>query len=53
MVDRLVVFTANPTRQLLPERPYCTFMSLYHPHFPDNIESWQVFSDDESICAFL
>jgi hypothetical protein len=28
-------------------------MSLYHPHFPDNIESWQVFSDDESICAFL
>jgi hypothetical protein len=28
-------------------------MSLYHPHFHDNIESWQVFSDDEIICAFL
>jgi hypothetical protein len=28
-------------------------MSLYRPHFPDNVESWQVFPDDESICAFL
>jgi hypothetical protein len=53
MADRLVVFAASPTRKLLPQRPDCTFMSLYHPHFPDNVESWQVFPDDESICAFL
>jgi hypothetical protein len=26
---------------------------LYHPHFRDSVESWQVFPDDESICAFL
>jgi hypothetical protein len=28
-------------------------MSLYHPHIPDNVESWQVFKNDEDICAFL
>jgi hypothetical protein len=28
-------------------------MSLYHPDFPNNVESWQVFPDDESIYAFL
>jgi ribonuclease HI len=39
MVDRLIVFAANPSRKLLPQRPNCTFMSLYHPHFPNNVES--------------
>jgi hypothetical protein len=53
MADRLVVFAASPTRQLLPQRPDCTFMSLYRPHLPDNVESWQVFPDDEGICAFI
>jgi hypothetical protein len=53
MDDRLVVFVANPSRKLLPQRPNCTFMSLYHPHFLNNVESWQVFPDDESICAFI
>jgi hypothetical protein len=53
MEDRLVVFAAIPTRQLLPERPDCTFMSLYYPHFLENVEFWQVFLDDERICAFL
>ena len=28
-------------------------MSLYHPHIPDNVESWKVFKNDEDICAFL
>jgi hypothetical protein len=28
-------------------------MSLYRPHIPDNVESWQVFKNDEDICAFL
>jgi ribonuclease HI len=53
MVDRLVVFAASPTRQLLPQRPDCTFQSLYRPHIPDNVESWQVFPSDEGICAFI
>jgi hypothetical protein len=53
MDDQLVVFAASPNRQLLPQRPDCTFQSLYRPHIPDNIESWQVFPSDESICAFI
>jgi hypothetical protein len=53
IVDRLVVFVASRTRQLLPHSPNCNFQSLYHPHTPDNIESWQIFPNDESICAFV
>jgi ribonuclease HI len=53
MADRLVVFATSPTRQLLPQRPNCTFQSLYCPHIPDNVESWQVFPNDEGICAFI
>jgi ribonuclease HI len=53
MADRLAVFAASPNRQLLPHRPDCTFQSLYRLHIPDNIESWQVFPNDESICAFI
>jgi hypothetical protein len=53
MADRLAIFVASPTRQLLPHRPNCTFQSLYRPHIPDNIESWQVFPNDERICAFI
>jgi len=53
IVDRLVVFVANPTRKLLPQRLDCTFMSLYHSHFPDNVESCHVFPDGESIFSFL
>jgi hypothetical protein len=49
----MTIFAANPMRQLLHERSDCTFMSLYCPHFLDNIESWQVFYDDESICTLL
>jgi hypothetical protein len=29
------------------------FCLLYRPHLPNNVESWQVFPDDEGICAFL
>jgi hypothetical protein len=53
MVYSLVVFAASPTRQLLSQTLDCKFMSLYHPHFTDNVESWKVFPDDESICYFL
>jgi hypothetical protein len=53
MAHRLVFFATSPTRQLLPQRPNCTFQSLYRPHIPDNVESWQVFSSDEVIYAFI
>jgi ribonuclease HI len=53
MVDRLVVFPASPTWHILLQRPDCTFQSLYHPHIPDNIESWQGFPSDEGIFAFI
>jgi hypothetical protein len=51
--DNLVVFATSPNQQLLPHRPDRTFQSLYRPHIPDNLESWQVFPSDESICAFI
>jgi ribonuclease HI len=53
MVDRLAVFAASPNRQLLPQRLDFTFQSLYHQHISENIESWQVFPSDESICSFI
>ena len=53
MVDVLVVFTTSPNRQLSSHIPNCTFQSLYQPHILDNIESLQVFPNDESICAFI
>ena len=53
MDDRLVVFAASPTRQLLPPRHNCTFQSLYCPHIPDNIESWKVLPSDENIYTFI
>jgi hypothetical protein len=37
----------------MPHRPNCTFQSLYHPHIPDNIESWQVFPSNERTHAFI
>jgi ribonuclease HI len=37
MDDRLAIFVASPTRQLLPHRPDCTFQSLYCLHIPYNI----------------
>jgi ribonuclease HI len=53
MANRLAVFTASPNRQLLPHKPDFTFQSLYRPHIPDNIESWQVFPSDDRICVFI
>jgi ribonuclease HI len=53
MDDHLDVFVASPNRKLMPHRPDCNFQSLYHPHIPENIESWQVFPSDESICSFI
>jgi ribonuclease HI len=53
LVDRLVVFVSSPNRKLLLHIHDSTFQSLYRPHIPDNIESWQVFPRDERICAFI
>jgi hypothetical protein len=53
MADRLVVFAASSTRQLLPQRPDCILLSLYNPHIIDIVESWKVFPSDEGIYAFI
>ena len=53
MVDRSTVFAASPNQQPLPHKLDYSFQSLYHPHIPDNIESWQVFPNNENICAFI
>jgi ribonuclease HI len=53
MDDMLAVFSASSTRQLFPQRPDCTFQYFHHHHIPENVESWQVFPSDESICAFI
>jgi ribonuclease HI len=53
MADRLAVFAASPTQKLLPQRLDCNFQYLDRPHIPDNVESWQVFPSDESICDFI
>lgn len=53
VADNLAVYAACPDRHNLVERPDCFVISLYHPHLPDNEESWQVFDHDESLQAFL
>jgi hypothetical protein len=53
MADRLVVFASSPNQQPFPHRPDCSFQSLYHSHVPDNVNSWQFFPNDESICVFI
>jgi hypothetical protein len=53
MANRLAIFACSPTRQLLPQIPYCTFHSLYRLHIPYNVESWQVFPRDENISSFI
>jgi hypothetical protein len=46
-------FVASPNQQLLPHRLDCIFQSLYRSHIFDNIESWQVFPNNESIFSFI
>lgn len=53
VADNLAVYAAHPDRHSLVEKPDCSVISLYHPHLPDNEESWQVFDHDESLQAFL
>jgi ribonuclease HI len=53
MVDRSTVFAASPNQQPLPHKLDYSFQSLYHPHIPDNVESWKALPNDENICAFI
>lgn len=53
VVDNLTVYATRPDRDNLVERPNCSVISLYHPHLPDNQESWQVFDHDTSLQDFL
>jgi len=53
MADRLAIFVASPSQQPFPHRPDYSFQSLYRPHIPDDVESWQALPNDESDCAFI
>jgi hypothetical protein len=53
IVDRLVVFAASPTQQLLPCWPDCAFQSLDHSYILDHVGSWKALPGDESICAII
>jgi ribonuclease HI len=53
IVDRLVVFAASPTQQLLPRWPDCAFQSLHRPYIFENEEFWKAIPNDESICDVI
>ena len=53
MDDQLAIIAACPNRKFLPHIHDCTFQSLYCLQIPDNIESRQVFPNDERIYAFI
>ena len=53
MAGRLAIFVASPNQQLLPHSPDYSFQSLYHPYIPENVESWQALTNNESICDFI
>jgi ribonuclease HI len=50
MDDRLAIFAASPTQQLLPYNPDCVFQSLHCPYILEKEGSWKVIPSDESIC---
>ena len=53
MANRLVVFAASPTRQLLPQRIGCTFQSLYCPIGKIQIFSYRLeFSCTNNVTEF-
>jgi ribonuclease HI len=53
IADRLVVFAASPTQQLLPHWPDCAFQSRHRPYIPGHVGFWEALPDDESICAII
>jgi ribonuclease HI len=53
IVDRLVVFVASPTQQLLPHWPDCAFQYLHRPYIAGNEEFWKAIPNDESICVVI
>jgi ribonuclease HI len=53
MADRLTVFAASPTQQLLPHRPDCAFQSLHRPYIPEKEGSWKAIPSDERIYVVI
>jgi ribonuclease HI len=51
IADRLVVFAASPTQQLLPHWPDCAFQSLHRSYISENEESWKAIPNNESSCV--
>jgi hypothetical protein len=53
IVDRLAVFAASSTQQLLPCWHDCAFQSLHRPYIYENEELWKAIPNDESICVVI
>jgi ribonuclease HI len=47
IVDRLVVFAASPTQQILPHWPDCAFQYLHHSYISENEELWEAIPNNE------
>jgi hypothetical protein len=53
IADRLVVFAASPTQQLLPHWPDCAFQSLHRSYISENEELWKAIPNNESSCVVI
>jgi ribonuclease HI len=53
IADRLVVFAASPTQQLLPHWPDCAFQSLHRSYISENEEPWKAIPNNESSCVVI
>jgi ribonuclease HI len=47
IADRLAVFIASPTQQILPHWPDCAFQYLHRSYISDNEEPWKSIPNDE------
>jgi ribonuclease HI len=51
IADRLAIFAASPTQQLLPCLHDCAFQYLDRSYILDYVGYWKALPDDERICA--
>jgi ribonuclease HI len=53
IADRLVVFAASPTQQLLPHWPDCALQYLHHSYISKNEKFWKAIPNNESSCLVI
>ena len=49
----LATYVARPNQHLIYDNTNYSVISIYRPHIPDNIKSWEIFDDDEYLHAFV